>query len=129
MFELYCLVVVALLLVAAHLISTALHGRQIGDPGLVAHPDDVASPVGAARRAGRAHRNLLENAVPFGFVVLAAHALAISTPITKIAAVAFVAARLSHVCSYVAGIRVICAAAWFAGMIATAVIGGAVLFG
>jgi len=57
-----------------------------------------------AQRAIRAHQNAVENLAIFVPAVLAAHLLGISTPLTKMAVVAYFAARALHYIVYTAGV-------------------------
>ncbi|HLZ67562.1 MAG TPA: MAPEG family protein [Aliidongia sp.] len=125
--ELYILLATALLLLALAFVSATLHGGQVGQPAMEGNRDNIPSPTGAAQRASRAHQNLLENAVPFAIAVLTAQALHISTPLTQIAAIVFLLARLTHAIVYIAGIPVVRTLAWFAGVGATVAIGLAIL--
>jgi uncharacterized MAPEG superfamily protein len=81
--------------------------------------DSVPEPTGAAGRGLRAHRNLIENLVPYAAVVLTAQALCVSTPVTVIASLVFLAARIIHALSYLAGITGIRTLAYNAGLLAT----------
>ena len=58
-------------------------------------------------RANRAHLNAVENLVPFAVVVLVAHAIGFSTPLTRSCAVAYFCARLAHALIHISGF------AWF----------------
>lgn len=48
------------------------------------------------QRARRAHLNLIEQFVPFAVIVLIAHTLSVSTPVTVWACIAFFALRIAH---------------------------------
>jgi uncharacterized MAPEG superfamily protein len=121
--ELYTLLATALLLLILAILSGQLYGKQVGNLAIMGNRETIAAPTGAARRATRAHQNLLENAVPFAIVVLTAQALDISTRSTQIAALVFVFARLVHALAYVTGIPVVRTFAWLSGLVATLVIG------
>jgi len=125
--ELYALLATALLLLALAFISSALYGKQVGNPALMGNREQIAAPTGAARRAIRAHLNLIENALPFAMVVLAAQAQHVSTPLTRAAALVFIAARLLHALSYIAGITKIRTLLWLTGVGATFAIALAML--
>ncbi len=71
-----------------------------------------------ALRAMSAHTNAIENLVVFAPVVLTAHVLNISTPATKMAAIAFFAARLVHYIVHTAGIPVVRTLAFAVGLVA-----------
>ncbi|RWR27240.1 MAPEG family protein [Sinirhodobacter populi] len=125
--ELYSLIATGLLLFALAFVSTALYGKQVGNPALMGNRDTIPAPVGAARRAQRAHQNLLENIVPFAIVILIAQALQLSTPLTQAAALIFLGARFVHAVVYIAGIPVVRTFAWLAGIAATIAIAFAIL--
>lgn len=120
--ELYAVVATAMLLLVLAFVSTGLYGAQVGNPVLMGNRENAAPPSGAAGRARRAHQNLLENALPFAMVVLAAAILHVSSGLTQIAAMAFVAARVVHAFAYVSGLTGIRTLAWFAGVVATGTI-------
>ncbi|SRR5579859_173492 len=125
--ELYVLSATALLLLVLAFLSASLYGKQVGQPAMMSNRENIPAPTGAARRASRAHLNLLENAVPFAIVVLTAQALHISTPTTQMAAIVFLVARLLHAIVYIAGIQVVRTITWFAGVGATIAIAVAIL--
>jgi uncharacterized MAPEG superfamily protein len=120
--ELYALLATAMLLLVLALVSTALYGAQVGNSSLMGNREGIAPATGAAGRAQRAHRNLLENAVPFAVAVLTARALHITTPVTQDAALIFIGARVIHALVYIAGIEKIRTLAWLVGLLATAAI-------
>ncbi|OWW00116.1 hypothetical protein ATY81_25310 [Rhizobium sp. R72] len=125
--ELFSVVTTALLLLVLAVTSGALYGKQVGNSALMGNREGIAPATGAARRAVRAHQNLVENALPFATVVLAAQALHLSTPLTQGAAIIFVVARVVHALVYIAGIPGIRTLAWLAGVAATAVIASALV--
>jgi uncharacterized MAPEG superfamily protein len=125
--DLYSLIATALLLLVLALVSSALYGKQVGNAALMGNREDIAAPTGAARRAQRAHQNLLENAVPFAIVVLVATAVGASSPVIQDAAIAFVIARVIHAIVYISGMTGIRTLAWIAGVVATIVIAVAVI--
>jgi uncharacterized MAPEG superfamily protein len=120
--ELYALLATAMLLLVLALVSTALYGAQVGNSSLMGNREGIAPATGAAGRAQRAHRNLLENALPFAVAVLTARALHITTPVTQDAALIFIGARVIHALVYIAGIEKIRTLAWLVGLLATAAI-------
>ncbi|WP_172438635.1 MAPEG family protein [Sphingobium yanoikuyae] len=121
--DLYSLVATGLLLIFLAFVSTALYGKQVGNPALLGNREGLPEPIGAALRARRAHLNLLENAVPFAIAVFAARMLGSVSGIVATAAVVFVAARIVHAVAYIAGIAGVRTFAWLAGVVATIVIG------
>jgi len=120
--ELYTLLATGLLVLTLALVASALYGKQVGQPAMIGNRENIPQPTGAARRAARAHLNLLENALPFAIAVLVAHAADVSTPATRLAALAFLAARVIHAIVYIAGIPAIRTVAWVSGVVATVVI-------
>jgi uncharacterized MAPEG superfamily protein len=54
-------------------------------------------------RANRAHQNAIENLAPFAAVVLAGHALGVSTPVTVACAAVYFYARLAHAVIHISG--------------------------
>jgi uncharacterized MAPEG superfamily protein len=54
-------------------------------------------------RANRAHMNAIENLAPFAAVVLIAHAVGVSTPITAISAAIYFYARVAHAVIHISG--------------------------
>lgn len=60
-----------------------------------------------AERAMKAHANAVENLVLFAPVVLAAHAVGLSTPVTRNAVVIFFVARAAHYLAYTLGVPVL----------------------
>jgi uncharacterized MAPEG superfamily protein len=55
-------------------------------------------------RAGRAHRNMLENLIPFAALVLTAHVAGVAGEETARGATLFFWGRLAHAAIYIAGI-------------------------
>lgn len=67
-------------------------------------PPDLRQFPAWVHRSHRAHLNLLEQAVPFAVVVIAAHVMDISTTVTVWAATAFFFLRLIHAAGMVSGV-------------------------
>ncbi|MEM7412616.1 MAG: MAPEG family protein [Myxococcota bacterium] len=65
--------------------------------------EDVALP-GWGERVVRAHRNMLENLIPFTALVLAAHLAGVSNDETARGATFFFWGRVAHALIYVAGV-------------------------
>lgn len=57
-------------------------------------------------RAYRAHLNLLEQMMPFAVIVLVAHVLGVSTPVTVWASIAFFWFRIAHAVGMITGAAV-----------------------
>ena len=121
--ELLSLLVSSLLCLSLALAYGALYGRQAGMVTVTGNRDGAPEPQGVAGRTLRAHRNLLENLLPFAAVVLVAQGHGVSNAWTAGAAIAFVVARVVHAGSYMAGIVGVRTLAWHAGVIATLIIG------
>ena len=86
------------------------------------HPETGTLHSVWAQRAMRAHHNAIENLVIFAPAVLIAHALNISSPATRAAAIAYFFARLVHFVVYTAGIPLMRTLAFTAGWVAQVVI-------
>jgi uncharacterized MAPEG superfamily protein len=54
-------------------------------------------------RANRAHQNAVENLGPFAALVIVAHLVGVSTPVTAAAAAVYFWARLAHAVVHIAG--------------------------
>lgn len=121
--ELMTLVVCAFLSLALPLFYGALYSRQVGMATVTGNRENAPEPQGVAGRALRAHRNLIENLVPYAAVVLAVHAQGISNAYTVGAAWVFLVARIVHTLSYVGGVTGLRTLAWNVGLVATVVIG------
>jgi uncharacterized MAPEG superfamily protein len=119
--ELLTLLACAMLCLALPFIYSPLYARQVGLGALAGNREDAPAPTGMAGRALRAHRNLLENLVPYGAAVLSAHALGVSNSYTVAAAIVFLSARVLHAFSYIAGITGLRSLAWQVGVLATIV--------
>ena len=70
---------------------------------MVGNREGVGELTGC-RRAGRAHRNMLENMVPFAALILVAQATGVSNEMTVLGAQIFFWARLAYLVIYIAGI-------------------------
>jgi len=66
----------------------------------VGYPEVKKPQSGWARRLQSAHENAVENLVVFAALVLAAHALGVSTPAIATAAMVYFWARVVHVVAY-----------------------------
>jgi uncharacterized MAPEG superfamily protein len=106
---------IPLLLVTAQ--GTLLMGAT-GLAPLLGNREQFQAPQGWRGRWLRAHGNQLENLILFGLVVLVAHAAGVSTPVTRMAAEVFFAARLVHALTYIVGVLYVRTAAFYIGLIA-----------
>ncbi|MGE3833018.1 MAG: MAPEG family protein [Parvibaculaceae bacterium] len=82
--------------------------------------DDDPLP-GWAQRAKRAHYNAIENLVPFGLLVVAAHLVNISTPATVYASVIYFCARVVHYLGFISGLPLVRTVSFAVGWICTLV--------
>jgi uncharacterized MAPEG superfamily protein len=80
-----------------------------------------------AQRAIKAHANAVQNLAIFVPAVLVAHALSISTPATRAAALAYFVARLVHFVVYALGLPLLRTLAFTAGWVAQVVILASIL--
>lgn len=120
--ELMTLLVCALLCLALPLFYSTIYAQQVGFKTVAGNRDGAPEPSGVAGRAQRAHRNLIENLVPYAAVILVAHSLGVSNTYTVAAALVFLVARVVHALSYIGGVVGVRTLAWNAGVIATIVI-------
>ncbi|MBB2200812.1 MAPEG family protein [Gluconacetobacter tumulisoli] len=115
--ELWALLWSAILCLVLPALYGPLYSRQIGQAGVIGNREDVPPPTGAAGRGLRAHRNLIENLVPFAIAVLVARAAGISNGMTVLGAWLFLGARVVHAASYIAGITGLRTLAWIVGAV------------
>ncbi len=120
--ELWILVAAALLCLALPMVYMPLYARQAGPAAVSGNREDAPAAVGAAGRGVRAHRNLLENLLPFAIAILAARAIGVSDTLTVAGAWLFLAARGVHAFAYIAGITGVRTLAYVAGVIGTVMI-------
>ncbi|MEP6505148.1 MAG: MAPEG family protein [Betaproteobacteria bacterium] len=120
--ELWILVAVTALCLALPLVYMPLYIRQAGHDTIAGNREGAPEPAGAAGRGLRAHRNLLENLLPFGIAVLLARALGVSDTLTVAGAWLFLVARVAHAAFYLAGIQVARTLAYAAGVVGTVLI-------
>ena len=85
---------------------------QVGLPMLAGNRENLPVIVGWAGRAQRAHRNMLENLVLFGLLVLVATATGKANATTALGAELFFWARIAYAVIYLAGIPWARTAAW-----------------
>jgi uncharacterized MAPEG superfamily protein len=83
--------------------------------------DDDPLPAWA-ERAKRAHRNAIENLVPFGAVVVAAHILGVSNEKTALWATIYLIARIVHYFGYLSKVPFVRTGAFAVGWLATIII-------
>ncbi len=120
--ELWILVASALLCLALPLVYVPLYARQAGHATVAGNREDAPAAVGAAGRGARAHRNLLENLLPFAIAILAAREAGVSDTLTLAGAWLFLVARVVHAFAYTAGITGVRTFAYVAGLVGTVMI-------
>ena len=79
---------------------------------------ETGTQVGWARRLMAAHGNAVENLVIFAPLVIIAHLLQISTPLTAAAAILYFYSRLAHAILFTLRVPVLRIVAFFGGFIA-----------
>ena len=77
---------------------------QVGTPALAGNREGLPPIEGWAGRAARAHRNMLENLVLFGILVLTAQVAGKTNAMTALGAQLFFWARLAYAPIYIVGI-------------------------
>jgi uncharacterized MAPEG superfamily protein len=123
--ELWSLLYAALLALLLPILQGlgAVRVRSMQD--LLGNRENFAELPGWSGRTNRAHRNLLENLLPFAAVILTAHAAGVHTNLTTLGAEIFLAARLIHAAVYIAGLTVVRTLAFYAGTAGTALVAAA----
>jgi len=104
-------------------IAVLLAIPQVGLSTLLGNREDMPALQGAADRAQRAYRNMLESLVLFAALVLVAAVAGKTNPTTLLGAHLFIWARLAYAFIYVIGIPLLRTLAW-----AVAAIGLALIF-
>ncbi len=102
--ELFYLVLSALLagsLWVPYVIGQATERENFND---FTQPPDRTRMRPWVQRSFRAHQNAIETIVPFAVVVLVAHAIGLSTPLTVFATTAFFWVRVVHAVGLVSGL-------------------------
>ena len=89
--------------------------------------DDVPEPTPMAARADRAGKNMVENMVLFGSVLLAAHLANGNASRIALGAQVFFWARLAYWITYLAGVPYLRTALWAGGLVGMGIIGAAAL--
>lgn len=93
-----------------------------GLPALAGNRENFAPPTGWKGRSLRAHRNMVENLVPFAALVLVVVAMGRTSPTTALAAQLFFWSRLLHAVVYTAGIAWVRTLAYAGGVVAMALL-------
>lgn len=110
--DLKMLVWSVLLTIVQVVVAVLLGMGQVGLPTLAGNRDHLPEFEGAAGRAHRAHRNMLESLVLFAALVLTAHVAGRANATTALGAQLFFWGRLVYAGLYVAGIAWVRTAAW-----------------
>ena len=90
---------------------------QVGLPMLAGNRENMPAITGWAGRAGRAHRNMMENLALFIALVVMAVVAGKTNSMTLLGAQIFVWARLAYAIVYVAGIPWLRTGVWFVSVI------------
>ena len=91
--------------------------------GAMANPSPLDKPQSAwAQRMMAAHANAVENLVIFAPLVLVAHALNISTPLTVFACALYFWSRLAYLIVYTGGVPVLRTVSFAGGFAAQAIL-------
>lgn len=114
-----CAVGLAFLQIIAAVLLTV---PQVGLPALLGNRDDMPPIAGAADRANRAYRNMLESLLLFTALILIAAVAGKTNATTLLGAQLFIWARLAYAIIYVIGIPVLRTGAWFIAVIGMALI-------
>src|SRR5215212_6692500 len=99
--ELSMLVLAVVLTFAQMLIAVVGASLQVGLPMLASNRENMPALTGWARRAQRAHLNMLESLVLFAVLILVAQYLGRTNEITRTGAQIFFAARLVYAFLYI----------------------------
>ena len=94
--------------------------RGIG--GTVGYPTNPAPQSPWAQRLRAAHANAVENLVVFAALILAAEAMAVSTPLIASAATLFLWSRVAHAITYTLGVPWLRTLAFLGGFAAQAMV-------
>jgi uncharacterized MAPEG superfamily protein len=101
---------------AVVLIAVSGATLQVGLPKLAGNREGLGDCRGWPGRAQRAHRNLLENLIPFAVLVLVAQATGRLNATTALGAQIFFWARVAHSAIYLTGVPYLRTLAWVASV-------------
>jgi uncharacterized MAPEG superfamily protein len=99
--------------------------QQFGMAYVLSNREQARQGAGWLGRAQRAHRNMLENLLPFAAVVSVVMISGRSTSISALGAEVFFGARLVHALSYVAGVKGLRTLAYNVGTVGTFMVASA----
>ena len=115
--ELQLLVCAVALTVIQVVVAVVGSITQVGMPPLMGNREGLAEFTGWVGRAHRAHRNMLENLVLFGALVLVAHAAGRENAMTALGAQLFIWGRAAFAVIYLIGIPYLRTAAWTVALV------------
>lgn len=107
---------------AQMLVAATLANQQVGLPALAGNREGLPELTGAAGRAKRAHRNMVENLVLFAALVLIVQDVNKANAMTALGAAIFFWARLAYAIVYVIGVPWLRTALWFVSVIGMIII-------
>jgi uncharacterized MAPEG superfamily protein len=93
-----------------------------GLPAMAGNRENFAEVAGWKGRSIRAHKNMVENLIPFAAVVLVAQAAGISNESTILGAQLFLGSRVIHAIVYTLGVPWVRTLAYAGGLIGTIMI-------
>jgi len=93
-----------------------------GLKAMIGNREGLPPLTGWGGRLVRAHHNLMDNLILFGFAVLAAHVVGISNEVTVFGAQVFLVSRLIHALVYTIGLSVVRTVAYLGGAVGTVMI-------
>ena len=120
--ELSLLVWAALLTLVQAVVAVQGALMQVGLPMLAGNREGMPEIRGWGGRAARAHRNMLENLVLFGALVLVAVVAGKTNATTLLGAQIFLYARIAYALVYIAGMPWIRTAVWGVSVVGLAMI-------
>ena len=120
--DLTMLVWSAVLTVALVLPYTTALALKLGLPVMVGNRDNFPTVGGWIGRSLRAHRNMVENLVPFAALVLVAHVAGAANQATALGATIFFWARVVYAGVYIAGIPWLRTLVWTVSIIGEVII-------
>ncbi|MBI2256953.1 MAG: MAPEG family protein [Proteobacteria bacterium] len=110
--ELSLLVWSVILCLVQMVVAAIMLQTQVGLPALASNRENMPTAMGLAGRAGRAHRNMLENLPLFAILVLIVQVTGHSSPMTVLGAQLFFWARLVYAIIYLIGVPWLRTATW-----------------
>lgn len=115
--ELMLLVWSSVLMLAQMLVAAQGQFMQVGAMKLFSNRDDMPVFTGWGGRAVRAHKNMIENLLPFAALVLVAVAVGKTNNMTLLGAQLFFWGRLAYAVIYLAGVTYLRTLAWLVSVV------------